>query len=75
MMTWQDWRVPGPLPLLWRFIRIRQDSCELADRPEEELEGQRHLLASDLSHRLVTRASLCLSIRPEGPGARLQCEL
>lgn len=75
MMAWQDWRVPGPLPLLWRFITIRQDSCELVDRPEEELEGQRCLPASDLSHRLVTRASLCLSIRLEGPGARLQCEL
>lgn len=75
MMTWQDWRVPGPLPLLWSFIRIRQDSCELVERQEEELEGQRCLPASDLSHRLVTRASLCLSIRPEGPRACLQCEL
>lgn len=41
----------------------------------EEFVGQRCLPASDLSHKPEARASLCLSIRTEGPGAHMQCEL
>lgn len=44
------------------------------DTQEADIVAQVSLPTSNLSHRLVARTFLCLTIRPEGPSAHMQRE-